>query len=315
MTIKAHIVAFNANEYCDRLGPLYPDVEFSYDLTAAAFSDPIYECEILIAFGVMLNRDIFAANKSIKWVQALGTGTDGIDDQPDLSPDASLTSMRGIHAPQMSEMAFLMMLALNRNFARIQDNQRNHEWQRWPGKILEGKRIAILGLGLIAEALAKRCKAFDMDVVGITGTLRDVDNFDDVRAYDALPGAISDADYVVVLSPGSDPNKRLVNAECLAAMKPSAYLINLARGGVIDEAALVEAVREKSIAGAGLDVFDTEPLPETSPLWDLDNVIITAHMGGMSEAYVDQAMAVITHNMDCYLDGRAGDMINRYNPA
>jgi D-2-hydroxyacid dehydrogenase (NADP+) len=312
MTTKAHVVAFNANEYCDRLGPLYPNVEFSHDLTSASLSDPIYGCEILIAFGVMLNAEIFAANKSIKWVQALGTGTDGIDDQPDLSPDAVLTSMRGIHAPQMSEMAFLMMLAFNRNLPKILGNQRNHEWQRWPGKILEGKCIAILGLGLIAEALARRCKAFDMKVVGVTGTLRDVDNFDDVRLYDALPGAISDADYVVVLSPGSDPNKRLVNAECLAAMKPSAYLINLARGGVIDEAALIEAINSGQIAGAGLDVFDTEPLPESSPLWDLENVIITAHMGGMSEAYVDQAMAVITHNMDCYLDGRAADMINRY---
>jgi phosphoglycerate dehydrogenase-like enzyme len=312
VTVKAHIVAFNANEYCDRLGPLYPELVFSHDLTAAAFSDPIYECEILIAFGVMLNAEIFAANKSIKWVQALGTGTDGIDDQPGLSPGATLTSMRGIHAPQMSEMAFLMMLAFNRNLAKILDNQRNREWQRWPGKILEGKRIAILGLGLIAEALAKRCKAFDMEVVGITGTLREVENFDDVRPYDALPGAISDADYVVVLSPGSGPNKRLVNAECLAAMKPSAYLINLARGGVIDEAALVDAVQAKRIAGAGLDVFDTEPLPASSPLWDLDNVIITPHMGGMSEAYVDQAMRVITHNMDCYLDGRAADMINRF---
>ena len=95
-------------------------------------------------------------------------------------------------------------------------------------------------------------------------------------------------------------------------MKPSAYLINLARGGVIDEAALVDAVQAKRIAGAGLDVFDTEPLPASSPLWDLDNVIITPHMGGMSEAYVDQAMRVITHNMDCYLDGRAADMINRF---
>jgi phosphoglycerate dehydrogenase-like enzyme len=312
MTIKAHIVAFNANEYCDRLGPLYPDVEFSCDLTAAAFADAIYECEILIAFGVMLNGEIFERNTSLKWVQALGTGTDGIDDQPGLAGDAVLTSMRGIHAPQMSEMAFLMMLALGRDFPQIQDNQRAQVWQRWPGKILEGKCIAILGLGLIAKALARRCKAFDMTVVGVTGTLRALENFDDVRSYDALPGAVADADYVVVLSPGSDPNKRLVDAACLAAMKPSAYLINLARGGVIDEAALIEAIEGKSIAGAGLDVFDAEPLPESSPLWNLDNVIITPHMGGMSEAYVDQAMQVITHNMNCYLEGRAGDMINRF---
>jgi D-2-hydroxyacid dehydrogenase (NADP+) len=312
MTVKAHIAAFNANEYCDLLDPMFPGVEFSHDLAAASFSDPIYACEILIAFGVMLNSEIFERNKSIKWVQALGTGTDGIDDQPGLRPDAVLTSMRGIHAPQMSEMAFLMMLALNRDFAKIQDNQRARVWRRWPGKILEGKCIAILGLGIIAEALARRCQAFDMTVVGFTGTVREIDGFDEVRPYDALPGGLEDADYVVVLSPGSDPNKRLLDAPCLAAMKPSSFLINLARGGVIDEGALVAAIRAKSIAGAGLDVFDAEPLSDTSPLWGLDNVIITPHMGGMSEAYVDQAMDVISHNMRCYLDDRPGDMQNRF---
>ena len=151
-----------------------------------------------------------------------------------------------------------------------------------------------------------------MTVMGDTGTVRALENFVDVRSYDALPGAVADADYVVVLSPGNDPNKRLVDAACLAAMKPSAYLIILARGGVIDEGALIKAIGEKRMADAGLDVFDAGPLPESSPLWNLDNVIITPHMGGMSEAYVDQAMQVITHNMDCYLEGRAGDMINRF---
>lgn len=315
MTIKAHIVAFNANEYCDLLAPLYPEVAFSCDLAKGSFSDVTYECEILISFGLILNAEIFRRYQNIRWVQALGTGTDGIDNQPDLAPGAVLTSMRGIHTPQMTEMAFLQMLAFNRNFPKILNNQRNHEWQRWPGKILEGKTIAILGLGLIAEALSKRCKAFDMKVVGITGTPRGLDGFDDVRAYDDLPGAVADADYVVVLTPHRADTIGLVGGETFAAMKATSFLINLAHGGVVDEAALGEAITSGQIAGAGLDVFVEEPLAPTSPLWDMDNVIITPHMGGTSEAYVDQAMRVITHNMDCYLDGRAADMINRFTPG
>ncbi|MBT4118582.1 MAG: hypothetical protein HOE84_19335, partial [Rhodospirillaceae bacterium] len=232
MTIKAHVVAFNANEYCDRLGPLYPDVAFSYDLAKGTFSEVTYECEILISFGLILNAEIFRRNQNIRWVQALGTGTDGIDNQPDLAPGAVLTSMRGIHTPQMTEMAFLQMLAFNRNLPKILDNQRDHVWQRWPGKILEGKRVAILGLGLIAEALSKRCKAFGMEVIGITGTPREADGFDAVRAYDDMPGAVADADYVVVLTPHRADTIGLVGGECFAAMKSTAFLINLAHGGV-----------------------------------------------------------------------------------
>ncbi|MAF48623.1 MAG: hydroxyacid dehydrogenase [Rhodospirillaceae bacterium] len=312
MSIKAHIVAFNANEYCDLLAPMFPEVEFTFDLARGSFSDPTYECEILISFGLILKAEIFRRNKKLRWVQTLGTGTDGVDDQPDLVADAILTSMRGIHAPQMTEMAFLMMLALNRDLPKMLDNQRGHVWQRWPGLILEGKTIAVLGLGLIAEALVTRCKAFDMKVVGITGTPRLVEGFDEIRTYDDLPGAVADADYVLVLTPNKLTSKRLVDAEPLAAMKPTAFLINLARGGIIDEGALIEAIQDKQIAGAGLDVFDAEPLPEDSPLWSLDNVIITPHMGGMSEAYVRQAMVVLEHNMRAYLDGRPGDMINRF---
>lgn len=312
MPVKTHIIAFNANQYCNLLAPMFPNVEFTYDLDIGTFSDPTYECEILISFGLFLNAEIFRRNKKLRWVQALGTGTDGIDNQPELAPGALLTSMRGIHTPQMTEMAFLLMLALNRNLPKIIDNQRGHVWQRWPGLILEGKTVAILGLGVIAEALAQRCKAFGMKVVAVTSTPRSVDGFDHVRTYDDMPGAVADADYVVVLTPRSQATKGLVNTKTFLAMRPTAFLINLAHGGVVEEAALITAIQEDQISGAALDGFDSEPLPPESPLWSLDGVIITPHVGGTSEDYVEQAMQVIEHNMHCYLKGQTEDMINLF---
>jgi len=253
---------------------------------------------------------VFARNKSLKWVQALGTGVDGIADRKDLADDVILTSMRGIHGPQMSEMAFMMMLALNRNFGRVLDNQKNKRWERRPPQVLEYKTIGILGVGLIAEVMAKRCQAFDMNVVGITGTPRDVPGFKEIRKKENLPQVVGDLDYLVVLSPMTPDNAKLVDEAVFKAMKKSAYLINLGRGGVVDDGALIDALKNDEIAGAGLDVFEQEPLPPDHPFWEMDNIIVTPHMAGMTETYVSQALPVIEANLKAYRDGEIENMVN-----
>lgn len=308
---KVHICAFNADQYQDRLEALFPELNFTIGKERSDLGTGIEDCDILIAFGPMLNDQVFEANRNIRWVQALGTGVDGIADRDALAEDVLLSSMRGIHGPQMSEMAFLMMLSLNRKFARVLENQKSHTWARWPGEILELKTVGIWGVGLIAEALAKRCKAFDMTVVGITNMPRTLEHFDRMIARTDVIEGVKDLDYLVVLAPYTPENEGMVSAEVLAAMKPSAYLINLARGKVADDQAIIDAVTSGQIAGAGLDVFDEEPLPADSPFWDLPNVIVTPHMGGMSEAYVRQAMPVIEHNLRAYLENRPTDMINK----
>ncbi len=204
-----------------------------------------------------------------------------------------------------------MMLSINREFETVMENQRYRHWHRWPGRILEGKTIGILGVGLIAEALARRCKAFDMRVVGITGTPRQLPDFDEMRDRCEFAGAVGDLDYLVVLTPFTPTNRKLVDGEVIAAMKPGSVFINLARGGVVDDDAVVAALGKGHLAGAGLDVFETEPLPSTSPLWDVENLIVTPHMSGMSEAYVRQALAVVEPNFEAYLAGRPDDMINQ----
>lgn len=308
--INTHIVAFNAEEYQEALAPQFPQLDIRTAHGKEDLAEGIEEAEIIIAFGTQMNDGLFARNKNLKWVQALGTGVDGIADQPSLRKDVIVTSMRGIHGPQMSEMAFMLMLALNRNFRHVARNQDRRVWDRRPPLILQGKTVGILGVGIIAEALARRCKAFEMSVVGITSTLRELENFDRMCRRAEITDAVRELDYLIVLLPLSEESEKIINAEVLAAMKPTSFLINLARGGVVEEEALVNALNDNQIAGAGIDVFLQEPLPKDHIFWGMEKVILTPHMGGMSEAYVTQALKVIEPNLHAFFAGRPDEMIN-----
>ncbi len=150
-----------------------------------------------------------------------------------------------------------------------------------------------------------------MRVVGVTETPREVPGFDRVFARADLKAAVAEADHVVVLTPHSPQTHNLVDAAVLGAMRPDAFLINLARGGVVDEAALLEALDDGQIAGAGLDVFATEPLPAQSPLWRHPKVLLTPHVGGMSDVYEEQVMPILIHNLDAFVSGRLEDLQNK----
>ena len=168
---------------------------------------------------------------------------------------------------------------------------------------------------MIAEALAPKCKAMGMTVVGITSSPRKVAGFDRVHAMGELLTVLPTLDYLVLLTPYSPATHHMIDAKVFAAMKPSSYFINVARGGVVDEDAMIEALRAKTFAGAALDVFSQEPLPPDHPLWDFKNVIITTHQGGFCDTYVDLAMPILEHNMRCFLKGDLKGMMNVARPA
>jgi D-2-hydroxyacid dehydrogenase (NADP+) len=253
---------------------------------------------------------LFDDAPNLRWVQALGTGTDGIVDLPSFRSDIRVTNIRGIHGPAMSEAALLAMLAMARDFPRAVRAQDRHSWERWPSRLLNCGTVGIFGIGSIAEALAPRCKALGMTVVGISSVRRTVAGFDCMFARDELLDAVRELDFLVILTPYSEATRNVVDAKVLAAMKPSACVINLARGGVVDESALIKALDQKQIAGAALDVFTTEPLPANHPLWGRSDVIITAHLGGMYDRYLDDAMPTIAHNLSCFLANDMKGMIN-----
>jgi D-2-hydroxyacid dehydrogenase (NADP+) len=304
-------------QYRARLGQKFPEIGIDVVTAADKAAAALPEADMLLTFGQMMKNlklDLAKAAK-LKWVQALGTGLDGITDQPALKKDVTVTSLHGVHGAPVSEAALASMLALSRDipgFVRAQDE---HQWKRWPAKLLQNKTVGILGIGVIAEALAPKCKAFGMNVVGVTSSPRKVAGFDRIHPVGELLKVLPEFDHFVLLTPYSTATHQMINAKVFAAMKPSAYFVNLARGGVVDEDALVEALRSKKIAGAALDVFSQEPLPPDHPLWTFKNVIISTHQGGFCDTYPDLALPILEHNMRCFLKGDLKGMMNVARPA
>jgi len=292
------------------LSQAFPDhsIEVVESLPACAAAIP--EAEVLVLHGGIVDDATIQRAGKLRWMHNLITGMDWISRLPSLGADVMLTRSR-IHGPQMSEMAIMHMIALSRGLPGFLTNQRNHVWQRWSGQLMDRRTVGILGIGAIAETLAPKLRALGMTVIGISGASREVDGIDRFVDRDRLAEIAPELDYLVVIVPLSESTRGIVDAGVFKAMKPSAYLVNIARGGVVDEAAMIEALKAGEIAGAGLDVFSVEPLPDDSPLWDMENVIITPHVGGWSRSYAEAAVAVTENNLRCYLEGRFDDMDGR----
>ena len=297
-------------QYYAGLQAKFPEAQFEvadhYSKAVAAIADK----EVLVTFGPMLHDDVFRAAKKLKWVQALGTGVDGIVDRPSLGKDVIVTKMHGFHGPPVSEAALMAMLALARDLPRAVRSQAGRRWDRFPAKTLNGKTAGILGVGVIAGTLAPMCKALGMQVIGISSAPRAVAGFDRIVPRKDLVKAVREVDFLVLLTPLSAETRGIVNAEVLSAMKPGAFLVNLARGGVVDEAALLHSLKINQIAGAALDVFAIEPLPAESPFWELPNVLITPHAGGFFDGYPKHALPVIEENLRRFLAGDTANMLN-----
>ena len=300
----------DSDEFARRARADLPGIELFASNDRAAALAHIEHAEVLIGHHFQFDEAMLAASKKLRWIQSLTTGTDAILKLKALRPEVTVTSTRGMHGPQMSELVFLHMLALTRDFPRMQRNQANGVWERWPQPLLWGKTAVIVGVGAISEDLAPRCKAFGMTVYGVSGSARVPAGFDGIFHRRELAAAAASADYLILIVPLSPETENMIDANALAAMKPDAFLINVARGGVLDENALVAALREKRIAGASLDVFRQQPLPAEHMLWHEPGVLITPLVGGMSNIYLDQAYPIVRDNLRQFLAGHAHAMTN-----
>jgi phosphoglycerate dehydrogenase-like enzyme len=296
--------------YAARLGQKFP--ELTIDVVDHYSKAPPFmaAADVLITFGPMIKDEVLHNAPRLKWVQALGTGVDGVLDQPSLGKDVVITNIRGIHGEPVSEAAIMAMLALSRDLPRSIRCQDQRSWTRWPPKLLDRKTVGIFGIGLIAEALAPRCKALGMTVIGFSSSRRQVAGFDRMCLRGDLLAVAPELDFLVLLVPYGSDTWRLIGGSVFAAMKPTSYFVNLARGGIVDEDALRHALETGQIAGAALDVFQDEPLPADHPLWTTRNVIITPHLGGFCDVYAERALPAIEHNMACFLRGDFDAMVN-----
>jgi D-2-hydroxyacid dehydrogenase (NADP+) len=287
-----------------------PDVQVRM---AASMEDALRCCgeaSALAAKAHDVSAELLAAMPRLRWIQALTTGVDHL---VAIRPprEVLVTNVRGLHGPQMAELAFLYMLAISRDFVRMRRNQQAAVWERWPQPLLFGKTAAIVGVGAISEALALRCKAFGMNVVGVSSHRKTAPGFDAVAPREALVEVAKAADFLIALVPYSEETHHLIDRKVLAALKRDAAFINIARGKVVDEEALVEALSEKRIRGAGLDVFETEPPTPDHPLWRCESAIMTPRIGGMSDVYAQQASAMLAENLNLFASGEFERMRNR----
>jgi D-2-hydroxyacid dehydrogenase (NADP+) len=287
-----------------------PDVVIHAAASAAEVLEKAASARALFGLAQSITPALVAAAPRLEWIQALTTGIDPLRTLG-LSEQVIITSARGVHGPQMSEMAFMHMLALARDLPRMIDNQRRQNWERWPQRLLLGKTAVLVGVGAISEELAVRCKAFGMRVIGVSDARAAGEGFDEIRPRSELVSLAAEADFLIVLAAYTPQTLHLISATVLGALRPHAVLINLSRGPVVDEAALAALLEAHRFGGAGLDVFDVEPLPADSPLWRLNNVLITPHLGGMSDSYGDQLLPLITHNLRAFAAGAIEQMRNR----
>lgn len=308
------IIDAEADFYHARLSAAFPSVELR-KAGGREFVTPelMQHAEAIVALGThrVFDEQLLQWVPGLRWIQALTTGTDAVTSLKSLNPDVVLTTNTGIHGPQMSEMTLMHMLNLTRKASTMWDNQRQGKWVRLPQIRLCDKTAVIVGVGSITEALAPRLKALGMKVHGVSATRREVPGIDRMHSREALEEAAALADFLVIMVPLTPENTKLISAKVIAAMKPDSYLINMARGAVVDEEAMIAALRAGKLAGAGLDTATKMPLPEDHPLWHVPNVLISPQLGGGSEVNHLLTLPIIEKNMGCFLEGRFGDMMNR----
>ena len=272
------------------------------DLKHAAEQLP--DCEILVAWGFNNIQPIYGMAKNLRWIHALTAGVEFLLFPETQNSPVLISNSKGIHGIPMAEHVLGMMLSFTRRLPLLQQQQQKHLWQRPPIDDLQeinGKTMAVVGLGAIGREIARKAKAMDMRVVAAKREMTQEPFVDRLYRPEQLLEMLAEADFVVVALPLTDATNGLFGREQFAAMKPSAYFINVSRGAVVQEEPLLECLKAGRIAGAGLDVFVEEPLPAANPFWDLPNVIITPHLAAISPVYLDRAIKLFADNLSRYI--------------
>jgi phosphoglycerate dehydrogenase-like enzyme len=292
-----------------RLAREFPDVRFDGPPTREEALALLPEVQVVLGF--LVRPEHFATARRLRWIHATAAGVEGLLFPELVESDVVLTCSRGLHAQSIAEHTLAVMLAFARQLHHSRDAQRERRWSQHeqfgatPGFCdLAGSTLGLVGFGHIGRAIAERARALGMRVLAVRRhPAADPAPADAQWGPEGLPALLERADWVVLAAPHTRESDRMIGATELARMKPGARLVNVGRGALVDEPALVEALRSGRLAGAALDVFETEPLPGSSPLWTMPEVIHTPHVSGVAPRLWARAVDMFADNLRRWLAG------------
>lgn len=266
----------------------------------------IKDADIIVGWG---SEDVFTLNKiqeatNLKWVHLFSAGIDTLPFEELKKRKILVTNSSGIHGVPISEFVFAMLLSMLKNLNKYQEYKKKKLWETHTGEELYGKTMAIIGVGNIGMEIARKAKAFDMKVIGIKNNITEIENVDEVYSMESLKEVLALSDVVVIALPLTDKTYKLISKTEFQAMKKGAYFVNIGRGKIVDEKELIKALEEGMIKGACLDVFEEEPLSIENPLWEMENVVLTPHISGVTPAYKERATKILLENLAAFKDNK-----------
>ena len=296
--------------FSERLRRDFPQLDVVHSLDYARVNDEIADADIAISWSLR-GEQINAARK-LKWIHSTATAVHALMSPELRASDIVVTNARDVHGPVVAEHAMALVFALAKRLPQAMRYQQRKYWAQediWEQipspRELNGATMTIIGMGGIGSPLAKMAGSLGMRVLGARDHPEHTcEGVHGTYGFDQLEDALCEADFVVLAAPVTPRTHQLMNAARLACLKPEAYLINVARGVLIDEAALVGALRAHKLAGAALDVTAEEPLPRESPLWEMDNVLITPHIAGLTEKMWERHYTTFTNNLRRFLENQ-----------
>ncbi|WP_123537170.1 D-2-hydroxyacid dehydrogenase [Halosimplex salinum] len=291
LVLRQNIHGIAPAEYVAALDERLPDYTVGYAAT------PGEERELLpharVVAGLELDADDLERAESLELFACSYAGVDHLPLDAFRDHGVAVTNASGVHGPNVGEYALGAILSFTRDFLESRRRQRRREWRSHQAHELAGSTVAVVGMGAIGQSVVQRLQGFEVDTVGVRYTPEKGGPTDEVYGYDEIGEAVADAAYVVLACPLTDATEHLIDEETFVTMPPDAVLVNVARGGVVDTDALVEALRWNSIRGAALDVTDPEPLPEDHELWTFENVLITPHNAGHTPEYFKRLADIV----------------------
>lgn len=291
--------------YIDKIKEVIPEWEIIVGRDKSIWQDHIHDAEVVAGWAIEIADHLIDGESKLRWIQSWSAGVNSLPLKELESRNIHTTSANGVHAYPISETILALMLALTRKIHAYVKNQQTKTWHHSNLSLeMHGKTLGLLGVGAIGKETAKLAKAFGMKVVGFRHSGKPEDFVDQMYTLDHLNEVLPQCDYVVITLPYTKETHQIIGTEQFNLMKSSAFFINIGRGNIVVEQELIQALEDGKIAGAGLDVFEKEPLNETSPLWQLENVIITPHTAGSTEHYTQRVVEdIFIPNLKKYLQG------------